>query len=65
VRLLSRDGRTVVDVMELRNGSSGLFRVQRDGYWVADCRDISELGEHVDLANPDRGSTGLLQQRSG
>jgi hypothetical protein len=27
-----------------------MLRVKRGPYWVADCRSIEEIGQHVDLA---------------
>jgi hypothetical protein len=54
-RFISSNGRTRVDVIRLTTTSKGVtrersvYRIIKDGIFVADARDINELERFVDL----------------
>jgi hypothetical protein len=41
---------TVVVQVSLARPGQQMLRVKRGPYWVADCRSIDEVAQHVDLA---------------
>lgn len=55
MRFNSQDGRIRVDVIELTSTKGDItrtravYRITKDGYFVADARDILELERFVDL----------------
>lgn len=55
MRFKSRDGRIRVDIIELTSSKGDItrtravYRIVKDGYFVADARDIPELERFIDL----------------